>query len=109
MQFRIQDDTGSVSFLMFDRDVTRLMGLSAADIRDRQGKSGDMESFPHELDNMVNKLLAFKIQITKHNLNKTYQVYTVQKLCDDPDVIADLMAQDLAHEVLKHLSQVHCL
>lgn len=87
---------------MFDRDVARLVGISAGDVRDRQMKSGDMEKFPHELDNIVNKLLAFKVVVSNHNLSKNYHVYTVQKLCDDMDVVTDLMAQELVTQVLTY-------
>lgn len=85
---------------MFDKDVFRCVGVSAADIRDGQQKAGDMEKFPHELDAMVNKLLAFKVGVTSHHIKKTYHVHTVSKVCDDPDVIAELLAQDAVHEVV---------
>ncbi|XP_021985205.1 replication protein A 70 kDa DNA-binding subunit A-like [Helianthus annuus] len=36
VQVRVQDESGSVSFVMFDRDVQKLLGLAASDIRERQ-------------------------------------------------------------------------
>lgn len=38
MHVRVQDTTGSVSFVLFDREVNRILGLSASDIRERQLK-----------------------------------------------------------------------
>ncbi|KAK1431706.1 hypothetical protein QVD17_08267 [Tagetes erecta] len=71
-------------------EVSKIVGLSASDIRDRQVKAGDTEDFPQELNFMMNKLLAFKIMISNFNVNNKHYVYTVNKICDDPDIIAEL-------------------
>ncbi|XP_022024348.2 uncharacterized protein LOC110924665 [Helianthus annuus] len=88
----VQDETGSVSFVMFDKDAMKLIGSTANDIRERQVKVDDTESFPHEISRLVEKKLAFKIKISDYNLNHDYHVYIIQKVCDDPDIIAELVA-----------------
>ncbi|XP_035833018.1 uncharacterized protein LOC110876774 [Helianthus annuus] len=75
VQVRVQDESGSVSFVMFDRDVQKLLGLAASDIRERQRA-------------------AFKIDVSEFNLNNDYRVYTVQKTTDDPVIIAELVSGD---------------
>nr|XP_043639455.1 uncharacterized protein LOC122610541 [Erigeron canadensis] len=65
VQFRVQDHTGTESFVMFDKDVSKVVRMSANDIRERQPASGDTESYPRELD-----------------------------VCDDPDIIVELQAKD---------------
>ncbi|KAJ0913307.1 putative nucleic acid-binding protein [Helianthus annuus] len=92
VHLRVQDETGSISFVMFDKDVTKLIGSTASDIRERQVKANDTESFPHEISRLVEKKLAFKIEVSDYNLNHEYHVYTIQKLCDDPDILAELVA-----------------
>ncbi|XP_022040445.1 replication protein A 70 kDa DNA-binding subunit A-like [Helianthus annuus] len=94
LQVRVQDDTGSVSFVMFDRDVHKIVGLAASDIRERQMKANDTESFPHEISRLVDKKLAFKIDVSEFNLKNDYHVYTVQKTCDDLVIIAQLVMGD---------------
>lgn len=69
------------------------MGLSASDVRDRQMKSGDMQTFPAELNVMI------KIIVSNFNINHKYYVYTVNKIYDDPDVIAKLQTNDNLEEV----------
>ncbi|KAJ0627464.1 putative nucleic acid-binding, replication factor A [Helianthus annuus] len=91
VHLRVKDETGSISFVMFDKDVTKLIGSTASDIRERQVKSNDTESFPHEISRLVEKKLAFKIEVSDYNLNHDYHVYTIQKLCDDPDILAELV------------------
>ncbi|XP_021975144.1 uncharacterized protein LOC110870259 [Helianthus annuus] len=105
VHLRVQDETGSVSFVMFDKDVTKLIGSTASDIRERQLKVNDTESFPHEISRLLEKKLAFKIEVSDYNLNHDYHVYTIQKVCGDPDIIAELVAGngnalEVADEVL---------
>lgn len=35
---RVQDGTGTVSFVLFDKDVSKIVGRSAYDIREQQVK-----------------------------------------------------------------------
>ncbi|KAJ0878313.1 putative nucleic acid-binding protein [Helianthus annuus] len=93
VQVRVQDESGSVSFVMFDRDVQKLLGLAASDIRERQVKDSDT-GFPHEIFRLVDKKAAFKIDVSEFNLKNDYRVYTVQKTTDDPVIIAELVGGD---------------
>ena len=68
MQVRVQDESGSVSFVMFDRDVQKLLGLAASDIREKQVKANDTGCFPHEIFRLVDKKAAFKIDVSEFNL-----------------------------------------
>nr|XP_043611877.1 replication protein A 70 kDa DNA-binding subunit A-like [Erigeron canadensis] len=94
LQFRVQDHAGSCSLVMFDKDVAKLIGLSANDIRERQIRSGEVDTFPHELNVLLNKLYAFNISIAKYNFEKDYLVYTVAKVCRDPEIIEELQEND---------------
>nr|XP_043625516.1 uncharacterized protein LOC122596938 [Erigeron canadensis] len=87
---RVQDSTGSASFVMWDRDVQKLLGLSANDIHQRQLNNNDDESYPHELEGLLNVKVACKIKIDKYNLKHKGSAYTVIKMCDDHDIIAEL-------------------
>ncbi|XP_021980190.1 uncharacterized protein LOC110876324 [Helianthus annuus] len=93
VQVQMQDESGSISFVMFDRDVQKLLGLAASDIRERQVKANDT-GFPHEIFRLVDKKAAFKIDVSEFNHKNDYRVYTVQKTCDDPVIIAELVGGD---------------
>ncbi|XP_022018700.1 uncharacterized protein LOC110918726 [Helianthus annuus] len=79
VQVWVQDESGSVSLVTFDRDVQKILGLAAGDIRERQVKANDTESFPHEIFRLVDKKVTFKIVVSEFNLKNDYPVYTVQK------------------------------
>ncbi|XP_035838002.1 uncharacterized protein LOC110895531 [Helianthus annuus] len=104
VQVRVQDESGSVSFVMFDRDVQKLLGLAASDIRERQVKANDT-GFPHEIFRLVDKKAAFKIDVSEFNLKNDYRVYTVQQTCDDPVIIAELVTQEVAYVKDVNLSE----
>ncbi|XP_035843922.1 uncharacterized protein LOC110931384 [Helianthus annuus] len=65
------------------RRCSKLLGLAASDIRERQVKANDT-GFPYEIFRLVDKKAAFKIDVSEFNLKNDYRVYTVQKTCDDP-------------------------
>ncbi|KAK1419692.1 hypothetical protein QVD17_28961 [Tagetes erecta] len=90
VQVRVQDETGSVSFVLFDTHVARIVGVSATEVRERQVDENQTESFPHEMMRLLDKKLAFKIEVTDYNLKNDYYVYTVLKVSDDPDILAEL-------------------
>jgi len=91
VQVRVQDGTGSVSLVLFERDVNRLVGLSSNDIRERQLKAEETDKFPYELNRMVNKLVAFRVEVDEYNRDNTYHVYTVKNTTDAPSVIDELV------------------
>ncbi|XP_035830018.1 uncharacterized protein LOC118479553 [Helianthus annuus] len=76
------------------RDVQKLLGLAASDIRERQVKANDTGCFPHEIFRLVNKKAAFKIDVSEFNLKNEYRVYTVQKTCDDRVITVELVGGD---------------
>nr|XP_043616677.1 uncharacterized protein LOC122588595 isoform X2 [Erigeron canadensis] len=98
---RVQDNTGSASFVMWDRDVQKLLGLNAADIRQRQVNNNEEDNYPHELDGLLNQKVAFKIKIDDYNVKHKDGAYTINKICDDPDIIAELISQDANNEVIQ--------
>ncbi|KAI3726888.1 hypothetical protein L1987_66694 [Smallanthus sonchifolius] len=94
VQVRVQDETGSVSFVLFDSHVLKIVGITSSDIRERQVKAGDTTNLPHEISRLVDKKLAFKIDVSEYNLKNDYRVYTVLKICDDPAIISELQSFD---------------
>ncbi|KAK1416423.1 hypothetical protein QVD17_32214 [Tagetes erecta] len=109
VQVRVQDHTGSVSFVLFDNQVAKLIGVPAVDIRERQVNDKNTETFPHEMSRLLERKLAFKIEVSDYNLkNPEWMVYTVLKVCDDPEVISELLGDgDHADEVSQEYLQMN--
>ncbi|KAL9997353.1 putative nucleic acid-binding, replication factor A [Helianthus debilis subsp. tardiflorus] len=80
---RVQDETGVLSLTMFDRDAQKILKKSAKELVDQILDEENNNILPNELKELVDKKFAFKIDISKFNLNNNYKFFTVIKLTDD--------------------------
>ncbi|KAK9069658.1 hypothetical protein SSX86_011562 [Deinandra increscens subsp. villosa] len=60
--------------------------------------NGVVPQIPKELVELIDRKFAFKIQITKFNIDNRYKYYTVMKVTDDVDIIASLDKKHKAYE-----------
>ncbi|KAK1431761.1 hypothetical protein QVD17_08387 [Tagetes erecta] len=75
----LKDSTGTLSLTLFDRDASRLLK-----------KDGDDGMVPDEFSTLLGKNFAFKIDISKYNLEHKFWVFGITKLTDNAEIIADL-------------------
>nr|XP_043638077.1 uncharacterized protein LOC122609058 [Erigeron canadensis] len=87
LQIRVQDDTGSASFVLFQRDVTAYINKPASMLLKKKSKVDDFELYPEEFKAFVDKRCAFKIRVSDYNLKNNYRVYTVNNFTDDEGII----------------------
>ncbi|KAH9605416.1 hypothetical protein KSS87_007569 [Heliosperma pusillum] len=86
--FKVEDETGIASILMFCREMTQLIQKSATELRDTLIKNDEDELFPMEFDELLQKQYFFKLNITDYSLSNNYKVYTVSRVTDDPDMLS---------------------
>ncbi|XP_022019173.1 replication protein A 70 kDa DNA-binding subunit C-like [Helianthus annuus] len=98
IRVRVQDATGTISFVIFDKDVSKVIGRSAHDIHDQQLRDGEENVCPREVKQLVSKRYIFKIEISTFNLTSNYHVNTVLKLCDDNEIIKVMLQDDTAEQ-----------
>ncbi|KAL9232752.1 hypothetical protein vseg_007823 [Gypsophila vaccaria] len=53
--FRVEDDTGYASIVMFDREITKLLNKSALALIENMMKEGESDLFPQEFDQLLDK------------------------------------------------------
>ncbi|KAK2454686.1 replication protein A 70 kDa DNA-binding subunit [Trifolium repens] len=87
VNLQVMDDTGSITFIMFDRVVTQFIGRTSQDLLDTMNRGSNSDAYPHELDVFVNKRMLFKVEVTDANLFRNWRGYTVKKLSYDEEVI----------------------
>ncbi|KAK2428601.1 replication protein A 70 kDa DNA-binding subunit [Trifolium repens] len=87
VNLQVMDDTGSITFIVFDRVVTQFIGRTAQDLLDAMNRGSNSDAYPHELDVFVNKRMLFKVEVTDANLFRNWRGYTVKKLSYDEEVI----------------------
>nr|XP_043639177.1 uncharacterized protein LOC122610248 [Erigeron canadensis] len=87
LQVRVQDATGSSSFVLFERDVTGYVNKTASQLISNANNGDHFELFPAEFNTMVGKRFAWKIKVSTYNIVNKYYVYTVNKFTDEDSVI----------------------
>ncbi|XP_076929357.1 replication protein A 70 kDa DNA-binding subunit B-like [Bidens hawaiensis] len=77
IKIRVQDSTGVVSLTLFDRNAKMLINKTAAELIDSQ-KQVENVGFPAELDSLLEKKFAFKIDVAKFNFRNSVEDYEKQ-------------------------------
>ncbi|KAK2436210.1 replication protein A 70 kDa DNA-binding subunit B [Trifolium repens] len=87
VHLQVIDDTGSITFVMFDRIVSQVLGRTTQDLLDAMNNEEASNAYPQELDTFVDKQILFKVEVTDANLYRNWRGYTVKKLSFDDDII----------------------
>ncbi|KAK2443692.1 replication protein A 70 kDa DNA-binding subunit [Trifolium repens] len=87
VHLQVIDDTGSITFVLFDRIVFQIVGMTAQDLLDGMNNNNNSRSYPPALEAFINKRMLFKVEVTDANLYRNWRGYTVKKLTDDEEII----------------------
>ncbi|KAJ0884618.1 putative nucleic acid-binding, replication factor A [Helianthus annuus] len=87
---RVQDCTGIVTLTLFEREVVKLLGVSANHLLENNIELASEGKFPKEFDSLLNRKFAFKIAIGSYNLRNKADGYSVSKLTENPEIMAEL-------------------
>ncbi|XP_024978977.1 replication protein A 70 kDa DNA-binding subunit A-like [Cynara cardunculus var. scolymus] len=90
ISLRVQGDTGIVSLTLFDREANKVLKNTATELYEKDRKSGDVDMFPNELDVLLDRRFAIKIDITDYNIKNSCFIYDISKLTDDDDILSEL-------------------
>nr|KAJ0199027.1 hypothetical protein LSAT_V11C600319000 [Lactuca sativa] len=85
----VQDESGSSSFVLFERHVKYLIHRGNQWLMEKIAKDQGRQQIPDEFKILLNKKFVFKVQISMFNLQNNYRAYTVHKLTDDERVLAE--------------------
>nr|KAJ0217173.1 hypothetical protein LSAT_V11C300155850 [Lactuca sativa] len=95
---RVQDETGSTSFVLFDRHVKDLIRRGNHWLMEKISKDQGCQKIPDEFNTILNKKFVFKFQISKFNLENNYHVYTVHKMTNDELVVGAVFKDSPPYE-----------
>ncbi|CAH1445074.1 unnamed protein product [Lactuca virosa] len=95
---RVQDESGSSSFVLFERHVKDLIHRGNQWLMEKIAKDQGRQQIPDEFKILLNKKFVFKVQISMFNLQNNYRVYTVHKLTDDERVLAEVTKRSPNHQ-----------
>ncbi|XP_076895081.1 uncharacterized protein LOC143547571 [Bidens hawaiensis] len=80
IKIRVKDSTGVVSLTLFDRDAKMLTNKTIV----------DNGGFPADLDCLLEKIFAFKIDVVDFNFRNNVEDYGINKLTDNTNIITEL-------------------
>nr|KAJ0217659.1 hypothetical protein LSAT_V11C300140910 [Lactuca sativa] len=87
----VQDHTGTIRFTLFDREVKRLLDISAFELKKIHEAADDsLQLFPNQMNVLKNHKFAFLVDITSYNVTNYNNIYTVVKLTEDVSIVFGL-------------------
>ncbi|PWA74914.1 oxoglutarate/iron-dependent dioxygenase [Artemisia annua] len=98
IHIRVQDETGSATFCLFQQEVAKLLGKSVGYLISLIDKDEENISYPSDLESIVSKKFVFKLQVSAYNVNNNYHIFTVNKLTDDKGVMNLIGTKDTEEE-----------
>ncbi|CAI9273787.1 unnamed protein product [Lactuca saligna] len=96
---RVQDDSGTITLTLFDRDAYRIVKKHARDLIDKIKQAGDNPRlYLYDLKCLEYKKMAFKIDVNSFNVSNNYNRFGILGYTVDSNVI-DALEKKLAVEV----------
>ncbi|XP_076923354.1 uncharacterized protein LOC143585452 [Bidens hawaiensis] len=85
IRLRVQDGSGVVSLTLFDRDAKLIINKTTSELL---ATKDEVIGFPSELNCLLEKKFAFKVEIADFNFRNNVEVYGISKLTDDQQILA---------------------
>ncbi|XP_076917643.1 uncharacterized protein LOC143577798 [Bidens hawaiensis] len=91
IKLRVQDGSGVVSLTLFDRDAKLLINKTTSELLAIKDQDDVVDiGFPSELNSLLEKKFAFKVEIADFNFRNYVEVYGISKLIDDQQFISEI-------------------
>nr|GMC89374.1 putative transposase [Ipomoea batatas] len=83
---RVVDKTSDAPLLLWDKECTELIGMSAFDLKSKY--SQDDYEIPTELESLRNKAMVFKVSIKDEHLKNPAKPIPVLKITNDQELVS---------------------
>ncbi|MED6121415.1 hypothetical protein PIB30_029902 [Stylosanthes scabra] len=88
----VADGTGCLNLMMWNDEAKLIIGQSAKEVVDSEkGKSAN--SLPKAFDSILEKKFLFKLEVSFQNVNSIDYLYSVEKICENEELIAIYASQ----------------
>ncbi|CAH1419503.1 unnamed protein product [Lactuca virosa] len=88
---RVQDHIGSITLTMFEQDAKKLLKISAKDLVAKTAKLGFCTNvYPSDIKVLKDMKLAFIVSVSKYNVQRNNNQYTISRISDDEILIEEL-------------------
>nr|BAF64710.1 putative transposase [Ipomoea tricolor] len=104
VKVRAVDLDGNAPFILWDKECTELLGISATDLRQKI-LEGPLR-IPREIESLVGLAMLFRIAVRKEQFDNLHNAFAVMKVMNDPKLVSvycpellDKPDKDLTSEV----------
>ncbi|CAI9304066.1 unnamed protein product [Lactuca saligna] len=106
IHIRVQDDSGTITLTLFDRDAYRLVKKHARDLIEKIKQVGDNPRlYPYDLKCLEHKKMAFKVDVNSFNVSNNYNRFGILGYTVDSNVI-DALEKKLVVEVVLQMLMI---
>ncbi|CAH1446709.1 unnamed protein product [Lactuca virosa] len=85
---RVQDDSGTITLTLFDRDAYKLFKIRASDLIEKIKQAGDTPRlYLYDLKFLEHKKMAFKVDVNSFNVSNNYNRFGILGYTLDSNVI----------------------
>ncbi|KAJ0523513.1 putative nucleic acid-binding, replication factor A [Helianthus annuus] len=98
---RVQDYVAIASLTLFDREARKMFGMTAIQLLEKckvDQASLQEKTIPYQFKSLNDKKFAFKIQISRFNIDNHIDGYAVHKLVNDATIIESLESRKPADQ-----------
>ncbi|GMY34481.1 replication protein A 70 kDa DNA-binding subunit B-like [Fagus crenata] len=85
IQTKVEDATGSTTFILFDNGVEKIISKTAKELAEMQDENLNDNNLPKELEKIIGKEYIFQLRLDEYNLKYGRENYTVSRIFD-PDI-----------------------
>ncbi|KAK1362001.1 hypothetical protein POM88_046475 [Heracleum sosnowskyi] len=78
----VEDASGSTSFTLFNKEAEQLIGIPLQKILTEIEENDNVAQIPAAIKNIVGKVCAFQIKVTKYNITHACEEYTVTRVLE---------------------------
>ncbi|KAK9078162.1 hypothetical protein SSX86_002219 [Deinandra increscens subsp. villosa] len=103
IMLKVQDQTGTVDLIMFEGGAKQVIKKTATDILGSPPPSKTaaiVEVLPQELQELIDRKFAIKINVKTFSITNRYRTYTIAKITDNPVIMRSLDNKHNSEQVL---------
>ncbi|KAF8104112.1 hypothetical protein N665_0179s0021 [Sinapis alba] len=86
VELAVDDGQDSAMFVVFDKQMTKLIKKEAAALALEEAPNGGEEELPSCLEELAGKAFVFQIHVTPYNFTANHRSFTVSTLTEDPSI-----------------------
>ncbi|XP_022003815.1 uncharacterized protein LOC110901287 [Helianthus annuus] len=109
INLEVSDESDDVELILFHDQAVQLFNKSPKLLIEENTMSDDIMKLPEDIELIVGKVFAFKIEVTEHNLVHYDEVYGITHISDDANLIVEIKNNFVSLQDQKNVNGKRCV